>query len=109
MSILLAFAATVAAATPAPQASIPFFSTATSPDWRADGDKGLWLRANMPQWFYVTLNGPCSRLAAATTLGFHSSPNDEFDRFSTIVAEGELCPVQSVVKSDAPPKLQRKG
>jgi hypothetical protein len=107
MSILLALAA--AAAVPQPQASIPFFSTVSSPDWRIDGDKGMWIRPNSRQWYYATFMGPCPRADFALRLGFKTGTMDTFDRFSTVYADGDICPLTSLVKSDAPPPAKLKA
>ena len=107
MSMFLALAA--AAAVPQPQASIPFFSTVSSPDWRIDGDKGMWIRGNTKQWYYATFLGSCPRADFALKLGFKTGNMDTLDRFSTIYADGSVCPLTSLVKSDAPPPKTSKA
>ena len=103
MSILLALAAASAATTPQPQASIPMFSTISSPDWRIDSDKGMWIRGNSKQWFYATFMGSCPRADFAMRLGFRTGSMDTLDRFSAVYADGDICPLTSLVKSDGPP------
>jgi len=48
--------------------------------------------------------GFCTNLPFAERVGFVTEPTGEFDRFSSIVVQGDICDVQSLVKSTPPAK-----
>ena len=111
MSILLALTAAAAALPPVPagrEASIPFFNSLSSPDWRVDGDRGVYVRGAGRQWYYARFMGNCPRARNALALGFRTGPSSSLDKFSTIYAEGSVCPLVSLVESDAPPKSRKR-
>lgn len=97
--------------TPAPpageQVAIPFASRDII-EWKVDGDRGLYIRAN-GKWYYARTQTRCPRMAPAIGFGFEASPGDQFDRYSAIHAQGWRCPLDSVTLSEGPPKKQRKG
>ena len=108
MMILLALAAATAPI-PLPQSVITNVSPNGILEWKADGNKGMWIRASTGKWHYATfMGGSCARLASASGLTFDTSPLNQFDNHSAIVAEGWRCPIVSLVPSDGPPK-KRKG
>lgn len=86
------------------EARIHFVDHGAIRDWHPNGDKGLWIRANHKQWYYADLMFKCNGLRFANAIGFDTGPVGSFDKFSTVVVDGQRCPVTSVVKSDPPPK-----
>ena len=72
-------------------------------EWRNGGEELLYIRSLTGQWYSVQLDGRCARLATADTLGFETSALGVLDRFGAIVAQGERCPIRSVMRIDAPP------
>ena len=108
---LLAAAGTAAVAGPAKtpvtgrEASIPFAALGGIADWRANGDHGLWIRGRSHKWYYAELLGSCSGLGFHDRIGFVIEPYGRFDRFSSIVVEGRICPIKSLRES-APPRQQ---
>ena len=72
-------------------------------EWRAGGDDLLYIRSLTGQWYKVRLDGRCSRLGDATSLGFETSALGQLDRFGAILAEGQRCPIASVIRIDTPP------
>jgi hypothetical protein len=42
-------------------------------------------------------------------LSFEASPGDRLDRHGAIRAEGFRCPIESIVRSEAPPQVRDKG
>ena len=73
-----------------------------------DRTAGLFVESIHGDWYYARFIGPCQRLGDSYGLGFEASPNDQLDRFSAVVADGERCQFASFVKSDAPPKRKRR-
>jgi hypothetical protein len=113
--ILLSIAALLAAApataeTPvAPQeASIPFVNMGSVQDWRADGSSALYIQDLGRKWYHATLMGHCNDLPFATAIGIETKGIDTLDRFGTIIAGHQRCPIQSFVTSGPPPKKAKK-
>ena len=104
--------ALMAAATPsaiAPkETAIPFVGSQGVLDWRAAGDDTLYVRGYDGRWYFVRTMGPCPRLRDALSLGFGTSALGQLDRHGTILAQGSLCPVDSVTLTNAPP-ARKKG
>ena len=78
-------------------------------EWRAGGEDLVFIRSFLGKWYRVQLTGRCARLDDARGLGFETSPLGELDRGSTIVAEGERCPISSIVRIDAPPRRAKRA
>ncbi|ARR52881.1 hypothetical protein HY78_05180 [Rhizorhabdus wittichii DC-6] len=97
-----------AAAKGPPEASIPFANHGSIDNWQADGRDALYVQGPGRQWYHARLMAPCQDLPFANAIGFETRGTSDFDRFSTIVVRGQRCPVQSVVKSGAPPKKAHK-
>lgn len=89
-------------------ASIPFASLGGIEDWRANGDKGLWIRGRSHNWYYAELMGSCSGLGFEDRIGFVIEPYGSFDKFSSIVVEGRICHIKTLRESDPPPKKKKK-
>ena len=85
------------------ETAIPFVQSNGILDWRAAGDEALYIRGNTGDWYFVRTMSPCTRLKTAITLGFATSAGDQLDRFGAILAEGQRCPIASIVRSEPPP------
>jgi opacity protein-like surface antigen len=70
----------------------------------ADPGRGIYIRGYTGQWYYATVRGQCPRLTRSARLSFNTSPGGDFDKDSTIRADGWRCMVDSVTESDAPPR-----
>lgn len=85
-------------------ASIAFANHGTIWDWRANGQKGLWVQSNNRQWYYATFMGPCVGLNFANSIGFDTGPMGSLDRWSSvIVPRWGKCNFSSFEASDGPP------
>ena len=96
------------AAAPAPkEARIPFASMVR--DYRAENRDVIYLRAGR-DWYRGTFMAPCQELPWAWNIRFDNGPGvDAIDRFSTVIARGERCRLNSLVKSGGePPKAAKK-
>ena len=89
-----------------PQASIAF-PDRNIDDWRANGRKGLWIRAQR-KWYYAELFLPCDELPWAQAIGFGTGGAVSFDRYSFIVVRGQRYPLRSLTVSAPPPKPEKK-
>jgi hypothetical protein len=91
------------------QTAIPFVQSNGILDWRAAGDEALYIRGNSGDWYFVRTMSPCTRLKTAITLGFITSAGDQLDRYGAILAEGQRCPIASIVRSQTPPAKARRS
>jgi Family of unknown function (DUF6491) len=86
------------------EVSIPFAQFGGIDDWRADGTKALYIKGRgSNDWYYAKLFSTCQGLNFANTIGFRNEAAGDFDRFSTILVDGQSCPLTSLVKSEKPP------
>ena len=69
-----------------------------------DPQRGVYIRGYTGQWYYARVRGVCPRLTRSASLRFNPSPGGDFDRDSTIRADGWRCMIASVVESDGPPR-----
>lgn len=102
LMISSAVPAIASAATPSNETSISFVRHGGIRDWRADGNKTLYIEGRSNQWYRAELMSPCHGLNFATGIRFISEPNDSFDRFSKILVDGHVCHVTSLTKSEKP-------
>ncbi|HYI47457.1 MAG TPA: hypothetical protein VEX35_03230 [Allosphingosinicella sp.] len=70
----------------------------------ADPQRGVYIRGYTGQWYYARVRGNCPRLTRGASLRFNASPGGDFDRHSSIRADGWRCMVASVIQSDGPPR-----
>jgi len=86
------------------ETSIPLVSHQGIQNFRADGNEALYVEGRGKQWYRVELMGQCSGLNFATAIGVEGGATDRFDRFSTLVVDGQKCAVKSVTESEDPTK-----
>lgn len=98
-------AQTAVAAEPAPpeEAAIPFIRSNGILNWRAEGDRTLYIRATSGDWYRARTMGRCGRLRTALTIGFETGGPDQLDRHGALRVQGWRCPLASVVRSEGPP------
>lgn len=115
--LTIALAATLAlmAATPGiaktpdrGDASIPFVGFGGIRNWTATDGDTVYLQASNNQWYQAELAGPCMGLPFAFGIGVDTRGSDRFDNFSSIIVDGQRCPVASVTKVAGPPALKAR-
>lgn len=102
---LLGAAPALAAGGPAPSARetrVPRIGSFL--EWRADGHRGVYIRADNGRWYYARLQNECPRLRPHVAISFLGARGGNFDRFGVVRVEGWRCPVDSVVESAPPPR-----
>lgn len=99
---LLAAAPVMAQGVDKEEVSIPFATFGGIDDWRADGTKALYVKGRGNDWYYATLMSTCHGLNFANTIGFKNEPGGDFNKFSTILVDGQPCQLTSLVKSEKP-------
>ena len=92
----------VATTANAKEVGIPFAGSGGIRDWRADGNRALFIQGTGSKWYRAELLSPCHGLNFANTIRFISEPSDQFDRFSKIVVDGQVCHVRSVQRAEKP-------
>jgi hypothetical protein len=88
---------------------IPFMSSLNAVEWKAASDDSLYLRGPRGDWYFIRTMNRCSRLRSSPGIGFQTSPRDQLDRHSAILVQGVRCPVESITRSDGPPRKARKA
>jgi len=102
---LMVGAASAAGAKPANgEVAIPFISSMSNVEWKAASDDSLYLRGPRGDWYFIRTTNRCTRLNTTLAIGFHTSALGQLDRHGAILAQGQRCPVASIVRSDGPPK-----
>jgi hypothetical protein len=90
-----------------PEASIPFVAHHGIWDWKVADSTTLYIQSRDRKWYRVTVFSSCRNLSFATKIGFDTGHYDAFDRTSSLIVEGQRCPVESVVASGPPPKTAK--
>lgn len=94
------------AAPAAKEARIPFASMVS--DYRAEDRDVIYLRAGR-DWYRGTFVAPCEALPWAWNIHFDTTPGSSaIDRFSTVIARGEHCRLNSLVKIAGQPPAKAK-
>ncbi|HEV2745716.1 MAG TPA: DUF6491 family protein [Allosphingosinicella sp.] len=100
------------AASPSPgqagaEVSVPF-SHQRIRSFRSLDDRSVYLRVgsrSRGEWYRATTLHPCMELPYALAIGIADvSVTGTLDRFSTLLVDGQRCPLQSLVRSGPPPK-----
>ena len=99
--------APASSAAPSTYVAIPFADHGGIRDWRADDNRAMWIEARNGQWYYAEMFGPCFGLNFSERIGFIVEPYGSFDRYSSVVVDGQKCFVESLRRSDPPSKLSR--
>jgi acetyl-CoA acetyltransferase len=84
-----------------------FVDHAAMRNWQADGERGLWIQAGNPGWFYVRFARVCHGLSSTNSLAFETLASGRIDRTSAVIMPGGArCPVQRIGPSGAPPQAR---
>lgn len=105
---LLAATPGIAQAAARDDASIPFVGFGGIRNWTATDDSTVYLQASNDQWYEAELAGPCVGLPFAFGIGVDTRGSDRFDNFSSVIVDGQRCPVASVTKVAGPPALEAR-
>jgi hypothetical protein len=93
-----ATSAPIEAAETAPEARILFLDHGGIRDWRMGDSDTLYVQDRNRTWYEATLMRPVSGLKPQVVIGFDTGAPETFDRFSTVVIDGERYPVSSLVR-----------
>jgi hypothetical protein len=107
LAMLAAVPLTTGGAKSAPVDGATFVDHGAMRNWRADGERGLWIQAGNLRWFYAHFAGMCHGLSSTNSLAFETHASGRIDRTSVLVLpEGARCPVQSLTPSGDPPQAR---
>lgn len=86
----------------AAQVSIPFADLGGIRSYQASSNDALLLEGRNDQWYRAELFGPCPGLQFDDAIGFVLEPSGRFDRFSSIIVDGQRCSVRSLTRTAEP-------
>jgi hypothetical protein len=92
-----------------PPARIPFANSGGISGWQSAGRDAILLEGTGRKWYRAEILGHCRDLDIATTIGFDTNANGDFDSFSSLIVRGQRCPVKSLVQVDPPAKKAKKA
>jgi hypothetical protein len=69
----------------------------------------LWIQARNDQWYYAETFGPCIGLKFANRIGFVTEPSGSFDRFSSIIVDGQKCTIDTLRETHRLNEVTRGG
>ena len=73
-------------------------------DWRADGDKGIWVQAAGNAWYYGAFSYPCQGLQFRNAVRFSFGATGELDRWGGVqTRQSGKCLFKSFDTSAGPP------
>jgi hypothetical protein len=90
------------------EVQIPFVNFGGVRNFHADGRDAVYLQDRSRRWYRATLIGPCLGLPFANAIGIDSRGSTVVDRFATLIVEGDRCKIDSLTRSDGPPKKVKK-
>ena len=106
-----ALAAPALASGPPPkaaEASIPFPHHRGIRSFEAENDEIVYLQASNRRWYRAELTSHCWGLSFANAIGFDTRGSSSFDRYSSIIVEGQRCQLASLVQVDEPPSKAKR-
>jgi hypothetical protein len=78
--------------------------------FHADEQDVVYLQDRRRNWYRAELIGSCFGLPFARAVGIDTRGSSVFDRFSTLIVEGERCKLQSLTRSARPERrASRRG
>jgi uncharacterized protein DUF6491 len=101
-------AAPPTAVTPPAEVQIKFADHGGIWDWDVVDSKTVLIQDRSRRWYKATLSVNCVDLPFEQRIGFESNADGSFDKFSTIQTRQNRCPLQSLVRTDAPVSKKAK-
>jgi len=97
-----------AATTPPAEVQIKFANHGGIWDWDVVDSKTVLIQDRSRRWYKATLSVNCVDLPFEQRIGFESNADGSFDKFSTIQTRQHRCPLQSLVRTEAPVNKKAK-
>lgn len=90
------------------QARIPFPRSGGVRNFRTIGDDVVYFQDRQRNWYRAELAGACLGLPMALRIGFDTRFGAVLDNTSTLIVDGERCPIHSLVRSEEPPRRRSR-
>ncbi len=92
------------------RSSIPFITSGSIRTFQSTPQgEGVYIQNSRRDWFYVTFFNRCHELPWAIRVGFKTfGGGSSLERGDTILAGGERCRINDIVRSGPPPKKAKK-
>lgn len=91
------------------EARIPFIGFNAIRTFHPVSDEIVYLQDQRRNWYRATLFGPCYNIQSALRLGVDTRFGSTLDNTSSFLVEGRSCRIQSLVRSDPPPRRARRN
>ncbi|HEU0099014.1 MAG TPA: DUF6491 family protein [Allosphingosinicella sp.] len=91
-----------AAAVTREEVRIPFVNFGAIRSFHANDDEVVYLQDRRDRWYRAEVIGGCRGLPWAHRLGVDTRGSSSFDRFSTLIVDGERCQLTSLTRSGEP-------
>jgi hypothetical protein len=105
--LLLVALQAAAPAQPPEEARIPFANFRSIRGFHPVGEDVVYLQDQQRAWYRATLSGPCFNIGTALRIGLDTRPGGTVDNTSSFIADGQRCPIHSLMRSDPPPGRRR--
>ncbi len=90
------------------EVSIAFVNFGGIRNFRADDDEEVvYLEDRRRRWYRAELIGPCRGIRWAHRIAVDTRGSSTFDRFSTLIVEGERCQLGSLTRSEKPERRRK--
>ena len=86
------------------RAMIPFADTVGIWDWRAEGNRTIYIEDNHRRWYKAVLFSPALDLPFVNFIGIDAGPTGTLDKFGAVYIHGQRYPFASFERVDGPPK-----
>lgn len=96
------------AAEPPREARIPFVNFGAVRNFRPVSDDVVYLQDRQRNWYRARLVGPCFNIRSALRIGVDTRPGGTLDNTSNFIVDGQRCPIESLVRSEEPPRRERR-
>lgn len=90
------------------EARIPFPSLGGVRNFRTVGEDTVYFQDRRRNWYRATIAGSCFGLHSAIRIGLDTRYSSTLDNTAVLIVDGQRCPIHSLVRSDPPPRRQRR-
>ena len=81
---------------------IPFANLGGVRNFHANDDDVVYIEDHRRRWYRAEIAGPCIGLPWAMKIAIDTRGSSTFDRFSSLLVEGDRCMLRSLTRSEPP-------
>lgn len=89
------------------EARIPFVNYGSVRNFRPVSDDVVYFQDSRRNWYRAELSVPCFNIRSALRIGVDTRFGGTLDNTSSLLVDGERCPIHSLVRSGPPPERER--